>query len=141
MNKPFHISLPCLDIDVTKRFYVDKLGAFLGRSAVNWLDIDLFGNQITFTKSGRFDFSFQNYSFEGKILPSFHFGVILDITTWCKVYSKVNAESIEVFDEINFLKNKRGEHISFFVKDPNGYMVEFKSFSNDSEMFKDQNSV
>ena len=135
MNKPFHISLPCLDIESTKDFYADKIGANLGRSNNNWLDIDLYGNQITFTKSGRFNFNYQNYSFEGKILPSFHFGVILDITTWGKLYSKVNAENIEVFDEITFLKGKKGEHISFFVKDPNGYMVEFKSFSNENEVF------
>lgn len=135
MNKSFHISLPCLDIERTKDFYIDKIGAHLGRSNNNWLDINLFGNQITFTKSGRFDFHFQNYSFEGKILPSFHFGVILDITTWGTVYSKVNAQNIEVFDEITFLKGKKGEHISFFVKDPNGYMVEFKSFSDASEVF------
>ena len=135
MNKPFHMSLPCLEIEQTKDFYIKKIGAKLGRNNNNWLDIDLFGNQITFTKSGRFDFHYQNYSFEGKILPSFHFGVILDITTWGKVYSKVNAENIEVFDEITFLKGKKGEHISFFVKDPNGYMVEFKSFSEEADIF------
>ena len=136
MSKPFHISLPCLDIDKTKDFYSNKIGAKLGRNTINWLDIDLYGNQITFTRSGRFDFHFQNYSFEGKILPSFHFGVILDIVTWGKVYAKVNAENVEVFDEITFLKNKKGEHISFFVKDPNGYMVEFKSFSEETEIFQ-----
>ena len=135
MNKPFHISLPCLDLERTKDFYVNRIGGHLGRSGINWLDIDLYGNQITFTKSGRIDFSYQNYSFEGKILPSFHFGVILDITLWGTIYAKVNAENIEVFDEITFLKGKKGEHISFFVKDPNGYMVEFKSFSSATEVF------
>jgi extradiol dioxygenase family protein len=135
MNAPFHLSLPCLNVETTKDFYVNKLGAVLGRNNNNWVDINLYGNQITFTKSGKFDFSFQNYSFEGKILPSFHFGAIVDITVWGKLYAKVNSENIEVFDEITFLKNKKGEHISFFVKDPNGYMVEFKSFSKVDEMF------
>jgi len=136
MSKPFHISLPCFDIEKSKDFYINKIGAKLGRTNINWLDIDLFGNQITFTKSGRFDFHYQNYSFEGKILPSFHFGVILDIITWGRIYSKVNSENIEVFDEITFLKGKGGEHISFFVKDPNGYMVEFKSFSEEAAIFE-----
>ena len=104
MSKPFHISLPCLDIDKTKDFYSNNIGAKLGRNTINWLDIGLYGNQITFTRSGRFDFHFQNYSFEGKILPSFHFGVILDIITWGKVYARVNAENVEVFDEITFFK-------------------------------------
>ena len=136
MIAAFHLALPCLDIEQTQDFYVDKLGAQLGRNANNWLDINLYGNQITFTKSGRFDFNYQNYSFEGKILPSFHFGVIVDITTWGNIYSKVNSANIEVFDEITFLKNKKGEHISFFVKDPNGFMVEFKSFSRSAEVFE-----
>ncbi|NNC70000.1 MAG: bleomycin resistance protein [Flavobacteriaceae bacterium] len=136
MAKAFHLSLPCTDIDNTRDFYSNNLGAEIGRSGTNWVDIDLYGNQITFTKSGRFGFNYQNYSFEGKILPSFHFGVIIDIITWGKIYSKVNASNVEVFDEITFLKGKTGEHISFFVKDPNGYMVEFKSFNEDEDVFK-----
>lgn len=136
MSKAFHLSLPCFDVDSTKDFYANKLGAEVGRSGINWVDIDLYGNQITFTKSGRFDFNYQNYSFEGKILPSFHFGVIVDITTWGKIYARVNASNIEVFDEITFLKGKNGEHISFFVKDPNDFMVEFKSFSQEENVFK-----
>jgi len=136
MNAPFHLSLPCLDIEATKSFYVDKLGAELGRNAQNWLDINLYGNQITFTKSGKFDFSFQNYSFEGKILPSFHYGIIVDNTIWEKLYQKITAQQIELFEEITFLKGKNGEHSSFFVKDPNDYMVEFKTFAVADAIFK-----
>jgi len=136
MKAPFHLSLPCLDVDMTKKFYINKLGAFLGRNNINWVDINLYGNQITFTKSGKFDFHYQNYSFEGKILPSFHFGVIVDNITWENIYSKVKSHKIEVFDEITFLKNKKGEHVSFFVKDPNGYMVEFKRFKEENDIFE-----
>ena len=123
------------DVKQTREFYIDKLGASMGRNGLNWIDIDLFGNQITFTKSGKFDFTYLNYSFEGKILPSFHFGIIIDITQWGKLYSKVTTSGAEVFDEITFLKNKKGEHISYFVKDPNGYMVEFKCFSKSEDIF------
>ena len=135
MQKPFHLSLPCYDVEQTREFYIDKLGANPGRNGVNWIDIDLFGNQITFTKSGKFEFTYLNYSFEGKILPSFHFGIVIDITEWGKLYAKITASGAELFDEITFLKNKKGEHISFFVKDPNGYMVEFKSFSKPDDIF------
>lgn len=136
MNAPFHLSLPCLDIEATKNFYVNKLGADLGRVAQNWLDINLFGNQITFTTSGKFNFSFQNYSFEGKILPSFHFGIIINKDTWDKLYNRITAQQIELFEEITFLKGKKGEHTSFFVKDPNDYMVEFKTFATKEDVFK-----
>jgi hypothetical protein len=135
MKAPFHLSLPCYDIEKTKDYYINKLGAKLGRNNDNWLDINLFGNQITFTKSGKFDFHYQNYSFEGKILPSFHFGIIVEHEMWQKLYEEIRSKKIEVFDEISFLKNKKGEHISFFVKDPNNYMIEFKCFTKVTEVF------
>ncbi|TSE05364.1 VOC family protein [Aquimarina algiphila] len=75
----FHLALPCEDLEKTKDFYIYKLGAKLGRFTDGWIDINLYGNQITFTKVG--------------------------------------------------------EHLSFFVKDPNGYMVEFKSFKDHGEIF------
>jgi hypothetical protein len=41
----------------------------------------------------------------------------------------------EVTTEVTFLEDKVGEHISFFVTDPNGFIIEFKSFKNDDEIF------
>ncbi len=42
---------------------------------------------------------------------------------------------MEVTTEVTFLEDKAGEHISFFVTDPDGYKVEFKSFKNEDEIF------
>lgn len=136
VNYAFHLSLPCVDIPSTKEFYMNVLGAKLGRSNDNWVDINFYEHQITFTKSGKFNFNFKNYLFEKHILPSFHFGVIVDVNTWGKLYSKLLQGNYEVITEATFLKNKIGEHLSFFIKDPNGYMLEFKNFKNDDEIFK-----
>ena len=62
MNSLFHLSLPCKGIESTKNFYVNILGANLGRNTNQWLDIDLYNHQITFTKSGDFNFVFKNYN-------------------------------------------------------------------------------
>lgn len=133
---PFHLSLPCLSISKTQDFYVDVVGAAMGRNSSRWLDIDLFGNQITFTKSGAFDFSYRSYKFEEKVLPSFHFGVIVDRETWNRLYQRLMASEYEVTTEATFLKDQIGEHVSFFVKDPNGHMLEFKSFLESKQMFQ-----
>ena len=69
----FHLALPCEDIGKTKDFYTNILGATLGRHTDNWIDINLYGNQITFTKAGTFNFDFKNYRLGDQILPSFHF--------------------------------------------------------------------
>jgi len=131
----FHLALPCQDVEKTKDFYVNVLGAGLGRFTDNWIDINLYENQITFTKSGKFNFDFKNYRLGDQILPSFHFGVIVDTDLWGQLYSKLFQMNLEVSTEATFLQNKMGEHLSFFIKDPNGYMIEFKSFKNEHEIF------
>lgn len=56
METSFHLSLPFTSIFGTKKFYIDIIGANLGRYANNWVDIDLFGHQVTFTQVVKFDF-------------------------------------------------------------------------------------
>ncbi|WP_339917243.1 VOC family protein [Yeosuana marina] len=136
MDTPFHMSLPCISIKETKKFYVDSIGASFGRNTQNWIDINLFGHQITFIKAKKFNFNSPNYIFEGKILPSFHFGVIVDLDTWNTIYSKYNSLKEDLVTESTYLKDQLGEHISFFVKDPNGYMLEFKTFKESKDIFK-----
>ena len=135
MVSAFHLSLPCLSIKATKDFYVNLVGASLGRHTQNWVDVNLFNNQITFTKAGKFDFINPNYLFEGTIIPSFHFGIILDSTSWKRIFEKLKSKQVKLEVEATFLKEKVGEHKSFFVKDPNGYTVEFKCFTNNEDMF------
>lgn len=135
MDALFHLSLPCKGIESTKNFYVHILGASLGRNTNQWLDINLFHHQITFTKSGDYNFGFKNYKFEGTILPSFHFGVILSEEVWTKLYEKLLVSKTIYIEKTAFLKSKNGEHVSFFVKDPNGYIVEFKHFKDIETIF------
>ncbi|MCF7561234.1 bleomycin resistance protein [Sabulilitoribacter multivorans] len=134
MQASFHMSLPCLNIKETKDFYT-VIGGSVGRKSQNWIDVNLFGHQITFIKAEKFNFNNPNYVFEGKILPSFHFGIILDFKTWETIYEKLKAQGLDLVTEATFLKDQVGEHTSFFVKDPNDYMLEFKSFKNLKDIF------
>ena len=136
MLTPFHLALPCVSITKTKSFYVDILGAKLGRSAVKWADINLHNNQITFTECGPFKFESKSYSFNGDILPSFHFGIILDKKEWDILLERLKSKNFKIVSEVKFLENKTGEHQSFFVKDPNDFSVEFKCFTNSKEIFE-----
>lgn len=135
MGTLFHMSLPCLSVRETKKFYT-SIGASLGRSTQNWVDINLFGHQITFIKAEKFNFSSPNYVFEGHILPSFHFGVVIDFNTWNRVYNELKSQELEIVEKTTFLKDELGEHSSFFINDPNDYMLEFKSFKNPMDVFK-----
>lgn len=140
MDANFHLSLPCKDIEKTKEFYSEVLKTKIGRNTTSWIDIDLFGNQITFTKSGEFKFEFKNYRLGDKILPSFHFGIIINIDDFGKLYSRLLQLDIGTTIKSTFMKDSIGEHLSFFIKDPNDYMIEFKCFKNNSEIFEFQNN-
>ena len=43
----FHLSIPVADLEAAKRFYTDVLGARVGRTTDDWLDVLLWGHQIT----------------------------------------------------------------------------------------------
>lgn len=135
MATQFHLALPCVNINKTRMFYKDILGAEIGRSDIKWADINLFGNQITFTECGSFKFECQSYNFNGNILPSFHFGVILQKKEWERVLAGIKSKDITIMSQIGFLENKVGEHQSFFIKDPNDYTVEFKCFTKPEDVF------
>ncbi len=134
-QQPFHLALPCKDIEETKKFYLNTLGAKLGRNSDQWIDIDLYNNQITFTASGKFDFDFKNYRLGKQVLPSFHYGIILEEKSWNDIYSILSQTKLNIVKEFTVFKDKNGEHRSFFVKDPNGYLVEFKNFKSKDEIF------
>lgn len=132
----FHLSLPTNGLGLTEKFYTEKLGCLTGRAGTNWLDIDLFGNQITFIATGDYVFRTKKYSFEDKVLPSFHFGILLDSETWENIHERTKSEKFMWMSPETFLESKIGEHRSFFVEDPNGYIIEFKTFSIQEEVFQ-----
>lgn len=136
MGTSFHISLPCLSVTETKKFYIDSIGATLGRTAKTWIDVNLYGHQLTFIKAEKFNFNSPNYVFEGNILPSFHFGIILDLETWNTIYNRLSKTKLEVVKRTTFLEGKPGEHTSFFIKDSNDYMLEFKNFKVSKNIFE-----
>lgn len=135
MKSQFHLALPCKDIIKTRTFYSEVLGMPIGRQADNWIDVNIHNNQLTFTESGAFDFKYKSYKLDDNILPTFHFGVIVKIETWGVLYKRLLQSNQEVTTEVTFMENKVGEHVSFFITDPNGYMIEFKSFKNKKEVF------
>ena len=95
MAANFHLSLPCRDVYKTRVFYSEILKAKVGRINTAWLDINLYGNQITFVKPGDFNFEFKNYRLGEQILPSFHFGIIMDVVAFGKLYREIIQLDIE----------------------------------------------
>ena len=74
---------------------------------------------------------------DGDNIPSRHFGVILTWNQWQQLCQMINGKNIDYFikPKIRF-RGKSGEQATFFIQDPSGNVLEFKSFKNDSFVFK-----
>lgn len=48
----------------------------------------------------------------------------------------MKKEDFLYIDKSSFLSNKKGKHSSFFLRDPNGYIIEFKTFANPGAIFE-----
>ena len=71
----FHLSIPVSDLEAAKRFYVDVFGVQTGREREEWVDVLLWGHQITLQLRPE------------EVLPldrqgKRHFGVILPWVEW-----------------------------------------------------------
>ena len=138
MNIPrFHLAFPVHDLEEAKSFYTSTLGCPLGRESDNWIDFDLYGHQVVAHLSPKDCINTKSNPVDGDSIPARHFGVILPWADWeelCKILISRNIEFL-IKPRIRF-KNVSGEQGTFFIQDPSGNALEFKSFKNDKDVFK-----
>ena len=133
--QPFHLAFPVHDLQATRAFFVDVLGVRVGRETERWVDFDFFGHQVTAHLDASQKPATTN-PVDGKKVPTFHFGVVLDWPTWEALGRKLTDQGLEFIIEpyVRF-KGEVGEQGTFFIKEPSGNGVEFKSFKDLGQMF------
>lgn len=136
MRPRFHLAFPVTDIEATRRFFVELLGCTVGREAPRWIDFDFFGHQISAHLVGEPDRSSHN-RVDGKEVPVRHFGLILEWSEWESLAKRLAEAKVEFLIEpyVRFA-GEPGEQGTFFVKDPSGNALEFKTFRQDAEIFR-----
>lgn len=136
MRPRFHLAFPVNDIKTTKHFFVELLGCNVGREAARWVDFDFFGHQISAHLVDGQDATARN-AVDGKQVPVRHFGLILEWSQWEALASRLRDANVEFLIEpyVRFA-GEPGEQGTFFVKDPSGNALEFKTFRKDSEVFR-----
>ncbi len=133
---PFHLAFPVHDLDEAREFYVNVLGCSLGRESKKWIDFNFFGHQIVAHLSP-VDTSVLTNDVDGNQVPSRHFGLILPWDKWeslCQMISESNIDFL-IEPRIRF-KDYAGEQGTFFILDPSGNALEFKSFKDEKNIFR-----
>lgn len=137
MTRPrFHLAFPVTDIAATRRFFVDVLGCRPGREAERWIDFDFFGHQISAHLVDAGEQTATN-GVDGKAVPVRHFGLILEWNDWEALAERLRAANVEFLIEpyVRFA-GLPGEQGTFFVRDPSGNALEFKTFREEAEIFR-----
>jgi len=134
-SRALHHAFLVRDLEATRRFYVDVLGCREGRSSSTWIDLDLFGNQLTAHLGtppapayvGRVD---------GIVVPLPHFGAIVSFDEYDRLAARLAAAGVEfiVSPRIRY-PGEAGEQGTVFFLDPSGNALEFKAFRRPDEVF------
>jgi extradiol dioxygenase family protein len=120
----FHLSIPVSELTSAKRFYVEVLGATVGRENEEWLDILLWGHQITLQHRPE------------EVLPlakqgKRHFGVVLPWTEWEREAARIERLGVGVLESPSIkLAGTDDEQGKFYLHDPSGNVIELKAYRN-----------
>lgn len=138
---PFHLAFPVDDLESTRRFYGEVLGCRIGRSAETWVDFELYGHQLSAhvrggtTRDGGPGVELRN-PVDGHDVPIPHYGVILPWDAWETLAERLRAANVEfVIEPYVRFRGEPGEQGTFFLLDPSGNALEFKSFQDSSKIF------
>ena len=133
---PFHLAFPVLDIEETRRFYVDLVGCKVGREAEKWIDFDFHGHQISAHVKPEECARAKTNEVDGDAVPVRHFGAVLPWDQWQALADKMTSAGADFIIEpkVRF-QGEPGEQGTFFVRDPAGNGLEFKSFRDMSKLF------
>lgn len=133
---PFHLAIPVTDIEESKRFYHNLLGAKIGRFSDTWIDFDFFGHQLVCHLSPA-SISETSNPVDQEDVPIPHYGVVLDWNEFEAIIKQLEEKKINfiIKPTIRF-KGEVGEQAIVFLRDPSGNAIEFKSFRNMDNLFK-----
>ena len=132
----FHYAFKVKDILSTRDFYVNILGCEEGRSTESWIDFNFFGNQLSAHISDEFPALDYCGKVDGVSVPIPHFGCLLKIEEFERIQQQRETEKIEfIVKPQKRYEGKTGEQLTMFVFDFSGNPIEFKAFSDNSEVF------
>lgn len=130
--------MPVDDLDEARRFYGEVLGLAQGRSADTWIDWNLHGHQFVTHRAG--DAGNRtgpvHNPVDGHDVPVPHFGLILTVPAFHELADRLRAHGVEfVIEPYVRFQGETGEQWTMFLRDPAGNSLEFKAFTDDSQVF------
>ena len=118
----FHLAFPVADLAASKDFYRRVLGAGIGRENAEWLDVLLWGHQITLHRRPDEVLSKER---RGKR----HFGVVLPWSEWQALAERLRREGVAFLEApAVLLAGTPEEQAKLYLEDPSHNVIEIKAY-------------
>jgi uncharacterized protein len=133
--QPFHLAVPVTDLEAARTFYGDLLGCPEGRSSAEWIDFSLFGHQIVCHLTAKQP-SLHHNVVDSHNVPVPHFGVVLERNQFDTFADRLKGHGVAfVIEPCIRFAGLVGEQATMFFFDPSGNALEFKAFSDPTQLF------
>ena len=129
MSKPFHLAIPAGNLDTAIDFYKNILGCKLGNGEEGkWIDVDFWGNELTLHQT-KMKLPRERHDVDMGNVPVPHFGVHLEKDVFNQIKKNIEAKKINYIDKpYTRFEGTKFEQNTFFIEDPNGNVLELKTF-------------
>lgn len=126
----FHLAIPTHDVEMAKAFYVNCLGATVGRVYPTYAIFNLFGHQVVAHLNP------EGVSKEVTMYPR-HYGIIFDTKEdFDATYKKCKDAGAPFYEDLfERYKEQHGWHFSFFLSDPSNNLIKMKYYMNPEDIF------
>ena len=132
----FHYAFKVKDIASTRKFYMDILGCVEGRFTDSWIDFDFFGHQLSAHVSNNLPPLDYCGTVDGIRVPIPHFGCIVSYEQFDEIRKKLESNNIKfIVKPSKRYEGKVGEQLTMFIMDFSENSIEFKAFTDESEIF------
>ena len=125
----FHLAFPIADLAAARAFYVDVLGGRVGRTTPHWIDVLLWGAQITLHER-------PEQVLDRAARGVRHFGAVLSWLEWELLAERLTPAGVA------FASPPRQQHIGtpreeakLLLEDPSGNLIEVKAYRDPAAVF------
>lgn len=131
----FHLSIPIREIETTRRFYCDVLGARATRLAPDRIDLEFFGHHVVCQLHPE-ETTHRSAPIGKPPFPLRHFGVIVPPAAFDVLVARMNAAGTPIAygPERIFAGTARDQVVVIF-EDPSGNCVEVKGIADPANVF------
>ena len=131
----FHLSFPVADLAKARDFYVNVLGAELGRVRDDWIDILLWGHQITLQLDPD---AVTDVAGQGKR----HFGAVLPWDDWQQFTADLPAQAGEYVLKAPHIKGQgKAQQAKLYLRDPSNNVIEIKAYRDFAAVLSSDDSA